>query len=512
MSPRKQTKPRNPWINRLKQHWAEVLLCILILLGFGLRMIDLTDPPLDFNPTRQFRGAVVARSIYYQLVPSSDAYIQQQALSARNSVSDLEPPILETVVALGYLLAGGEYLWIARIITSLLWVLAAIPLFALAREFTSRGAALLGVAYYLFLPFAVAASRSFQPDPFMVFWLILTMYAAYRWSETRQWNWAILAALSGGIAILVKAFAAYFVLGVLAAVILFTLGLRAAWRDRQVWAMVVICILPAALFYVVSSGGSSGGYIQNWIVALLPLAFQPGFYVLWGELLSDLFGPALLVFALAGVFIVSPRARWLLVGAWAGYMVYGITLPHQTTTHDYYHLFLVPLLALSMAPFAQFAVKRITAQARFWQASFILLVTGSLFFMAWISRSNMLGVDFRSEPVFWERIGAEVPTDGNTIGLVQAYGNLLTYYGWRRVELWPITGELSLATLRGNQQDDFDQFFLDRTEGMDYFLVTSFNQLEQQPLLADYLQTHFSIYSEGDGYIIYDLHSTVSGS
>lgn len=512
---KKSTKSRkpphvNPLVSRLGSRWAEIILAVLLLLGFGLRMLDLTDPPLDFHPTRQFRGAVVARSIYYQLSPSSDPFIQQQAVSMRNAVSELEPPILESVVAFGYLLAGGEYLWIARIITSLIWVLAAIPLFALARRFSSQAAALLAVAFYLFLPFAISASRSFQPDPLMVALLVFGMYAAYRWSETRTWNWALATAAIMSFAILIKAFAAYFALGLLLAIVLYTLGMRAALRDRQVWAMAAISVLPAAFYYLLNIGTTSGNYFQNWIVALLPLAFEPAFYIRWVDMLTDLLGSASLLAVFGGVLIADFRARWLLIGAWAGYALYGVTLPHQTTTHNYYHLFLVPVAALCIVPVFHLVVKKIGRQTRLWQALFGLVLLASLFFAVWTSRSNLLGVDYRDEPLFWERIGAKVPTDGETIGLVQAYGNLLTYYGWRRVELWPITGELYLAGLRGNQPEDFESFFLERTAGMDYFLITSFNQLDQQPILADYLTAHYPIFSQGDGFIIYDLRVPLS--
>jgi 4-amino-4-deoxy-L-arabinose transferase-like glycosyltransferase len=360
------------------------------------------------------------------------------------------------------------------------------------------------------LPFAVIASRSFQPDPLMVALLIVCMHAAYRWSELagskeRTWNWAIAAAVSGGLAILVKAFAAYFVLGVLAALVLYTLPFRKALREKQVWAMAAICILPAALYYLLGSDASSSGYIQNWIVALLPLAFEPGFYVRWADMLTDLLGSARLVAALSGMLLAELRARWLLIGAWAGYAVYGITLPHQTTTHNYYHLFLVPIAALSMAPILHIIVRRVARETRFWQALFVGVLAASLFFTVWTSRSDMLGVDYRDEPPFWERVGAAVPTDGRTIGLVQAYGNLLTYYGWRNVALWPTTGELYLAGLRGNSAEDFETFFLERTTGMDYFLISSFNQADQQPMLVEYLDGHYPVYSQGDGYIIFDL-------
>jgi len=512
MSPRKKSKSTSSFLARWRPRWAEILLGLLLLSGFALRMVDLTDPPLDFHPTRQLRGAVVARSIYYEINPADDPTLQQQAVALRNSVSDLEPPILESIVAFIYVLSGGETLWVARILTSLFWVLAAIPLYALARRFTSPAAGLLCVAYYLFLPFGVIASRSFQPDPFMVAWLVLALYAAYRWSETRQWNWALLAAASGGVAILSKAFAAYFVLGILAAAVLFTLGLRAALREKQVWAMAAVCVLPPALYYLLTMGGTSGAYIQNWIVALLPLAFEPGFYVRWANMLTGLLGVARLVVAFSGVLIAELRARWLLIGAWAGYAVYGITLPHQTTTHDYYHLFLVPLAALSLAPILHLVVQKVSRQTRFWRALFALVLLGSLFFNAWAARSELLAVDYRQEPAFWARVGAAVPLDGKTIGLVQAYGNSLTYYGWRRVELWPITGELALSGLRGNQPEGFEIFFLERTAGRAYFLITSFNQLDQQPLLADYLASHYPVYSQGDGYLIYDLRAPLSAS
>lgn len=505
MSPKRKTKAPKNLITRLRPRWAELTLAVLVLLGFGLRMIDLTDPPLDFHPTRQFRGAIIARSIYYQISPPSDPFLQQEALSLRNGVAELEPSILESVVAFGYVIAGGEFLWVSRIVTSLFWVLAAIPLYDLARRFAGQAAALITAAFYLFLPFAVQASRAFQPDPFMVAWLIVAMYAAYRWCEERNWKWALVAAFASGFAILIKVVAAYLILGVMAAVVLSTLGLRAALRDRQVWVIGLISIIPAALYYLLSIGDTSGNYFENWVVALLPLAFDPGFYVRWVNMLTDLLGVAGLTAAAIGVLLAPARARWLLIGAWAGYILYGITLPHQTTTHSYYHIQLVPIAALSLAPISQLIVDKAARQGRAWRVLIGLVLLAILFFSAWTVRSTLLGVDYRDEPAFWERVGQAVPRDGRTIALAQSYGNLLNYYGGRRVELWPITSELALAGLRGNSIEDFEAFFLQRTDGMDYFLITSFNQLDNQPLLEEYLRTHFAIYSQGDGYLIYDL-------
>jgi hypothetical protein len=293
--------------------------------------------------------------------------------------------------------------------------------------------------------------------------------------------------------------------------VLAALGLRAALRNCQVWAMVVVSVIPALIYYFLNIGNTSGNYFQNWIVALLPLAFVPAFYVLWINMLNGLMGGSALIASALGVLIAEARARWLLVGAWAGYIIYGITLPHQTTTHSYYHIQLVPIIAISLAPLFHIVVRRVARLPRPWQLAAGLVAAATLLFASWTVRSTLLGVDYRSEPAFWERIGTVVPRDGNTIALVQSYGHLLNYYGARKVELWPIAAELKLAGLRGNSVEDFEEFFAERTAGMQYFMITAFNQLELQPLLKDYLVAHYPVYQEGDGFLIYDLDPS-SGS
>jgi hypothetical protein len=44
-----------------------ILFIILLALGGLLRLLDITDPPLDFQPSRQLRNSLVARDIYYSI-------------------------------------------------------------------------------------------------------------------------------------------------------------------------------------------------------------------------------------------------------------------------------------------------------------------------------------------------------------------------------------------------------------------------------------------------------------
>ena len=112
-------------------------LVVIFILGLGIRLYDLTDPPMDFHPTRQIRGLVIARGMYYKMMPSADPAKRDRAIAYWGSMVDREPQILERVVALTYLAMGQEQVWVARIYTSLAWIIGGFFLFILARRMVS---------------------------------------------------------------------------------------------------------------------------------------------------------------------------------------------------------------------------------------------------------------------------------------------------------------------------------------------------------------------------------------
>jgi hypothetical protein len=75
------------------------------------------------------------------------------------------------------------------------------------------------------------------------------------------------------------------------------------------------------------------------------------------------------------------------------------------------------------------------------------------------------------------------------------------YYGWRRVDLWPLAS--GLAEVRGNTINA-EKTFAEMAAGKDYFLVTASNQLDKQPDLKKIL-SGYPIAAEGEGFVLYDL-------
>ena len=498
--------------------WS-ALLILLLALGGLLRLLDLTDPPLDFHPTRQLRNSIIARGIYYDLLPNADPAIRALADSIARVPARYEPPVTETLVAVTYLVAGGESIAIPRIYGTIFWLLAGLCLYDLARRITdSPIAALLSLAYLLVLPFAVQASRSFQPDPLMTASAFIGIYFLYRWSESTipdsrfpisqstnsrfssSWKFALLAAAFIGFATFVKIFIGFIVGGAAVALVLSTLKGK-FWRSPQVWTMAAIMIVPAFLFYFTGDRGNSSEYITNWSLAMLKLITSTDFYSKWLAFLGSLFGLTFIFLSLAGTLLAASRGRALLIGLWTGYLLYGLSVPFQMYTHSYYHLQLTPIIALGLSPLAEAVIRKAVGEKRIWQAALIALTVAVVGYESWVARSVLIAEDFRHEPGYWQTVGDAIPADAKVIALTQDFGYRVMYYGWRRVDTWPLAS--GLAEVRGNTINA-EKTFAEMAAGKDYFLVTSFNQLDKQPDLKKILDG-YPIAAEGNGFVLYDL-------
>ncbi|MCS6906980.1 MAG: glycosyltransferase family 39 protein [Anaerolineales bacterium] len=477
----------------------------LLALGAALRLYDLTDPPLDYHPSRQLRGAIIARSIYYQMLPDADPLKRELSISIARSTGRFEAPILETLAAYTYRLLGNEQLWVGRAYSILFWLIGAFFVYLIAKRATDPDAALFSLGYMLLLPFAVQGSRVFQPDPGMTMWIVISGYSLLRWQETLTWRWALLASATSGMAVLTKPVAGYIVFMGALLTVLSRYRFNRALRSLQIWVMASVMAAIPGTYYLSNRQDSILNYYSNWTASLTYLLKEPSFYVRWISFLSDLVGFSSIVLGLLGIWLTSStHFRSLLIGWWIGYFLYGTTVPYQIYTHSYYSLQLVPILALSLAPVAEVLRERLSGLEGFWRWSFAFWVVFVVAYPAWISITTARAEDHRTAPQYWAQIGALLPPEGKIIALTQSYGYPLMYYGWRKVTLWQSTGEQELAALR-RREKDFEAAFTNRLEGMDYFLVTALNQFEAQKELKKALYQRYPLIAEGNGYLIFDL-------
>jgi hypothetical protein len=482
-----------------------IALLVIFAFGIAIRIFDITDLPLEFHSTRQMLSALKARGMYYETrtdVPTWEKSFAVQQWKFRASV---EPEFFDRVVANTYQYTG-EQLWVARAYSSAFWIIGGIFLFLLARRLTSTDGALAATAVYLLLPYAVIASRSFQPDPLMTMFIVIFLWAVYEWSlKPSSYVWAILAGIFGGLAIFIKFPAAFFVVGGGLGAALSRGSMKEALKNPRVYVMALLGILPGAgyLIYGIIIAGYLGQQFSGRFIPALYLS--PSYYLGWVNMLNLVTGGMILMLALLGLFFFDDKNRRFLLGLWAGYAVFGIYFNYHISTHDYYSLPLIPIAALSIAPLADFLfakLAQLTNTNILRVAAFCLLLFG-LFASVWNTRNQLNAVDYRPEAEMWAEIGEKV--EGyNLAGLTQDYGSRLAYWGWRNSTSWPTYGDLLYRDgLRGGQRN-YDELFAEITAKKDLFIVTDFNDLARQPFLKEKLE-NCPIFAEGDGYVIYDL-------
>ena len=183
--------------------------------------------------------------------------------------------------------------------------------------------------------------------------------------------------------------------------------------------------------------GRSSEFLSFWIGSLSWLIFKPEFYADWLAMIKTLCGLSLLAAGVIGVFLSQKELKPVLLGAWAGYVLYGLIFPYQYLTHEYYHLPLVALLAVSLAPVFEAIMNNLSRQTWLWKVAVAGVILFASFYSLYVSRSILFANDYSFEPYSWQLVGEAIPEESNFIGLTADYGMRLRYYGWRIGEAGP---------------------------------------------------------------------------
>ena len=199
------------------------------------------------------------------------------------------------------------------------------------------------------------------------------------------------------------------------------------------------------------------------------------------------------------------NVRIFLSGLWIAYFLFSFFFDYHVATHDYYHLPLLPLVAVSLAPLADFIFAQLAAltSPRWLRLAALGVLAYGLLAGVWDVRNQLKSVDYRPQAAMWAEIGDKLGHGPNVVALTQDYGTRLAYWGWQDALIWPNSGDIDYHEARGATFDSAKRF-TKLTAGKAFFLVTDFDELNRQPELKKQLDG-FAIYTQGNGYIIYDL-------
>ena len=320
-------------------------------------------------------------------------------------------------------------------------------------------------------------------------------------------GWAVGAGLLAALAMLVKSLAAFTLLGGMAG-IFFARDLRKSLRDIQFWLMGLLAALPILAWTAYGFLGK-GTLGSQFALRFFPnLWVDPVFYLRWEGMIENVAGLLPFILALLGWFFFQGREKRVFsAGLWGGYLLFGFVFDYYFITHNYYHIALIPIMALSLAGLGQFAGQKLAERspsslARL--ALFAVILVGVAANL-WNIRDTFHKTSYAGQDAYWAHIGEVIQHDSRTVALTQDYGYRLAYWGWTTPVYWPYTGDQALRQLAGQTLPEFQRQFEDVTKGNDYFLVTDLQELDRQPQLKEFLGKHYPLFDQGSGYLIYNL-------
>ncbi|HET7214538.1 MAG TPA: glycosyltransferase family 39 protein [Terriglobia bacterium] len=497
------------------------VLVLLFLAAFALRIHGIQELPLEFHPVRQYRSAFIARYYYYQHLKSVPAWKMKLAYLLRQRSGTLEPPLLEYLASWAYRISRGERVWIPRLFSSIFWLVGGVFLYLLSRKLTSADAALFSVAFYLLAPFSLMASRSFQPDPLMVMMFVASIYAIWIYFEgPSAKKFAIAAALSA-LAILIKPVCLFAILAAFISVPLAQHGLRPAIRNLRIWTFGLVALLPSLVFY--GYGALTGGHIRYQAEGSfhLQLFFESGYWRGWFHMIRAAVGIPAFVLALLCIPLL-PRglARSLGCGLWAGYLIFGLVFNHHISTHSYYQLQFLPIVAFTLAAGASYLIKlteSIRGSTGLARGALPALMLGVwlVAIAAWLraNRQRIYYEDY-AQVAISEQIGEKTAHTRKAIFLSYADGELLEYHGELIGIPWPWRSEMHALqgwarpnlTVEERYKEIIGQY------PSDYLIVTEMGEYRAQPELGNFLIRHFPLLANGKQCLVFDLRSDTGPS
>jgi hypothetical protein len=487
--------------------WYKIVLVIMFILAALFRRDEIQAPGLLIE--REYSSAIFARAFYYERNPSIEPWRQENARLTMNQLTQLEPPVTEYIVSWIYQILGSEKIWYSRFLTSFFWLIGGYFYYRSVRILISDQAANFAVVYYLFVPWGVMISRSFQPDSLMMMMFLISLYSILLYFKHPSWRRLILSAAITGVTLLFRPLVLFILFGAFIALSIHQKKLKAILEPKN----IVFCIL-SLLFPLIFYG--NGIYIAGFLSNQADLSFRPWlltrgeFWLGWLKTGTSVAVPSIVIGALMGFFLLRNKfSQALIIGMALGYFVFGLFFTFHVHTHPYYHIQLFPLIGISASPFlVNIAITLKNVLRNKWWILASAIVLFGIFTSYSEVRSSLYNKNFE-DPYLAREIGQVVNHSASTVMIAYHYGVPLMYYGEFSGVPWPVRIDDPFY----RKPDAKELSVRERLESLgfqpEYFVITNFSLFNRKHQdLQTYLETKCSIHAQTDKYLIYGTCQT----
>ena len=342
----------------LNRKYLVILILVFILFGgFGARLYKINTPLADWHSWRQADTASVTK-IYLQngidlLHPRyHDISRVQTSYFNPDGFRYVEFPFFN--LAHVSLVSAFPFLGVevsGRLISVLSATITSIFLFLIARKYVGDFGGLLASFYYLFFPFNIYFTRVILPDPMAVMFAVSSIYFFYLFTERESKHLLLLSSVLFAISMLVKPHAIFFSIPIVLLAVK-KYGLIKSLKSKWLFLAFDIVAIPFLLWriWIYQPGLIRGIANYLWAFNGDEIRFKPSF---WRWLFGERIGNLILGIWGIGPFflgLLNFQKKTLLTFAFLmGVFLYFAVFATANVKHDYYQIFVVPAIALTVA-------------------------------------------------------------------------------------------------------------------------------------------------------------------
>lgn len=472
----------------------------IIISGFFLRLINITQPLLEVAGWRQCATASIARNFYYN---GMNIFYPQVLWGGTTEgyIGETEFHIYPFTVALLYKIFGvHEYL--GRLVSIIAFCGGAFFLYKLAKKYTTAMTAVIILLFYTFNPYIFFYSRAFQPESTMLFLSITMLYFFSEWIEKEGWWRFTLMTLCATTAFLVKMPTLCLGLPLLYLCLRkYKIRFLLEWK---LWLFAIISLVPILLWcqhssYLKTINGLAWG---NFYLSSFSTYMDPHFYV--RVFFTEIVERCLIyiggVFLVLGIIFTFKKREFRFIHYWLLSIIIFFFIGAEKTAHHTYYTIPIIVPASILIGYAISNWFRLIRDYNIIGIKRVLLVIVYLFmvmFLPFIIHHKITG-RYKAErlakdyPIYEVgKIVDEITSKDDLIIGSRWGGPEILYYSNRRGWAPQIPG-CSIEVIENLQQ-----------QGAAYFVTTEYDKIDSNVL--DYLMDKYEIIKLTNEYLIIKL-------
>lgn len=424
-----------------------LILSIIIIFSFVLRLYKISSPLADWHSWRQADTSAVTRRYIKEgidlLHPRYDDLSSiPSGKENPNGWRFVEFPVINATTAILSKSFSGLTLEVWGRLTSIIFSLGSVlMIFLLVKNLISSKVALLASAIFAVLPFNIFFHRTILPEVPMVFFSLAAIYYFYRWLERNKLSDFFLSLGAVAIGLLLKPFILF--LGLPMLYLTYKKWGVKIFSKKSLYIYLLLSLLPFILWRLWVSQFPEGIPSYTWLLNSTNIRFRPAFFR-WifaeriGKLILGYWG--LIPFGIG--LIRTPNKKWGWFFHWwlVAVAAYLTIFASGNVTHDYYQIFIIPIIAIFVALGIEGMLK-IPKQILNRNLSVLLIVISLTFGLgfAWYHIRDFFNINHPEIVSAGEAADHILPPDAKVIA--PYLGDTAFLYQTNR-QGWPIGGEI----------------------------------------------------------------------